>query len=70
MNSLKKQDYILFMIKDNVDNTLDIMRKIYINTINNIYTEYERIKQETEDPNCKLIFSVFNMKCQWEERVV
>ena len=54
---LKKQDYILFMIKDNVDNTLDIMRKIYINTINNIYTEYERIKQETEDPNCKLNFS-------------
>jgi len=54
---IRKADSILFMIREGLDNTLDIMRKTYIDTIDVIYSEYEKIKSEVDDPNLKLLYS-------------
>jgi len=53
----KKQDLILFMIKPNIDNVLDVSRKVYSDTIEEIQAEFERIKASTNDPHIKLLFN-------------
>jgi DNA mismatch repair protein MSH4 len=53
----RKQDSIFFMIKAGVNNLLDVSRKTYSDTINEIYAEYEKLKVSTNDPNIKLSFS-------------
>lgn len=53
----RKQDTIFFLIKEGVDNVLDISRKTYLDTINEIYTEYENLKSQMNDPNMKLCYS-------------
>jgi DNA mismatch repair protein MSH4 len=53
----RKQDSIFFMIKAGVNNLLDVSRKTYSDTINEIYAEYEKLKIATNDPNIKLSFS-------------
>jgi len=53
----RKQDSIFFMIKSGVSNVLDVSRKTYSDTVNEIYAEFEKLKQTTNDPNLKLFFS-------------
>ena len=53
----RKQDSIYFMIKSGYSNVLDVSRKTYSDTVNDIYSEYEKLKQTTNDPNIKLLYS-------------
>jgi len=53
----KKQDLILFMVKPSIDNVLDVSRKVYSDTIEEIYAEFERIKEASNDPHIKLLFN-------------
>lgn len=52
----RKQDSIFFMIKSGINNLLDVSRKTYSDTINDIYLEFERLKSSTNDPNIKLVY--------------
>jgi DNA mismatch repair protein MSH4 len=53
----RKQDSIFFMIKAGVNNLLDVSRKTYSDTINEIYAEFEKLKLTTNDPIIKLSYS-------------
>ena len=53
----KKQDLILFMVKPKIGNALDVSRKVYSDTINEIYLEFEKLKSSTNDPNIKLFYN-------------
>jgi DNA mismatch repair ATPase MutS len=53
----KKQDLILFMVKPSTDNVLDVSRKVYSDTIEEIYAEFESIKAASNDPHIKLLFN-------------
>jgi DNA mismatch repair protein MSH4 len=53
----RKQDSIFFMIKAGINNVLDVSRKTYSDTVSEIYSEYEKLKISTNDPNIKLLYS-------------
>lgn len=53
----KKQDSIFFMIKAGINNVLDVSRKTYSDTVFEIYSEFEKLKISTNDPNIKILFS-------------
>lgn len=53
----RKQDSIFFLIKEGYNNVLDISRKTYLDTVNEIYSEYENLKTSINDPNMKLCYS-------------
>jgi DNA mismatch repair protein MSH4 len=56
MKIYRKQDSIFFLIRSGVNNLLDVSRKTYSDTINDIHTEFERLKITTNDPNIKLAY--------------
>ena len=53
----RKSENIFFLIKDGINNVLDISRKTYTDTLNAVYNEYEKLKNLTNDPNIKLCYS-------------
>ena len=40
----QKNDFIFFLIREGISNVLDISRTTYLDTLSQIYSEFERIK--------------------------
>ena len=53
----QKNDFIFFLIREGISNVLDISRTTYLDTLSQIYSEFERIKQSSNDPTIKLCYS-------------
>ena len=53
----QKNDFIFFLVKEGINNVLDVSRKTYLDTLSQIYSEFERIKQNSNDPTIKLCYS-------------
>ena len=53
----REQDSIFFLIKEGYNNVLDVSRKTYLDTLNEIYSEFETLKNSINDPNMKLLYS-------------
>lgn len=53
----KKQDIILFLVKQKIDNVLDVSRKVYSDTINLIYLEFENLKNSIQDPTIRMQYN-------------
>ena len=53
----QKNDFIFFLVREGINNVLDVSRKTYLDTLSQIYSEFERIKQNSNDPTIKLCYS-------------
>ena len=53
---LQKNDFIFFLVREGINNVLDVSRKTYLDTLSQIYSEFERIKQNSNDPTIKLCY--------------
>ena len=56
INYFKKWFYI-FLIREGINNILDISRRTNLDTLSQIYSEFERIKQSSNDPTIKSYYS-------------
>ena len=54
---LKKTDEILFLIRRGENNTLDMTRKTFIDTLSQVNEEFEALKGEIGDPHMKLYYN-------------
>ena len=52
----QKNDFIFFLVGEGINNVLDVSRKTYLDTLSQIYSEFERIKQNSNDPTIKLCY--------------
>jgi DNA mismatch repair protein MSH4 len=53
----RKSDSIYFLIKTGHSNVLDVSRKTYSDTINQIYSSFDKLKETSIDPNIKLVYT-------------
>ena len=54
---LKKNDEILFLVRRGENNTLDMTRKTFIDTLSQVNEEFEVLKGEIGDPHMKLYYN-------------